>query len=67
MTNLAEIAKALTAAQQEYKAVKRNKSGSINGAADTAIRKRLVAKLVNLGESNNNAWDMANDLSNRQK
>jgi len=67
MTNFNEIAKALFAAQEEYKTVKRNKSGSINGNAEYAIRKRLVAKLEALGESRNDAWSMANDLSNRQK
>lgn len=67
MNNAAEIAKALFQAKEEYKTVKRNKSGSINENAAYAVRKRLVAKLESLGESEDEAWEMANDLSRRQK
>lgn len=49
MTNQAQVAKILEAATIEYKNVKRNKSGSINGNALNAIHRNTVAALTEAG------------------
>ncbi|AGS81716.1 hypothetical protein PAK_P30107 [Pseudomonas phage PAK_P3] len=60
--NLQAIVNALFEAGEEFKACKRNASGSINGNSKQAVKKRLVAKLMEAGENRSDAWAMAHDL-----
>lgn len=65
MTNANAIAAILLKATEEFKVCKRNKSGTVNGNAEYAIRKRAVAALVEQGETRDDAFDMVNALSRK--
>lgn len=65
--NLQAQANALFKAAQEFKACKRNRSGSINENSKHAVKKRLVAKLMEAGEESGSAWAMAHDLGKNYK
>lgn len=65
MNNANAIAAILLKATEEFKACKRNKSGSVNQNAEYAIRKRAVAAMMELGEDRSEAFDMVNALSRK--
>lgn len=54
----------LEQAREEYKALKRNPSGSVNGNALLALRKRTKAALITAGVSDAKfSGNVGNDLS----
>lgn len=65
MTNTNAVAAILLKAVEEFKVCKRNKSGTINGNAEYAIRRRAVAALMEQGETRDDAFDMVNELSRK--
>ena len=61
--NLQAQANAMFKAAEEFKVCKRNKSGTLNGNALHAIKRRLVDKLMASGEDRSGPWDMAHALA----
>lgn len=61
--NLQAQVDAMFVAAEEFKVCKRNKSGSINETSLHAAQKRLVAKLIEAGCTNFEAWEMAQKLA----
>lgn len=65
MNNANQIAAILLNAVEEFKVVKRNKSGTVNAPAEYKIRNRAAKALEALGETREDALDMLNSLSNK--
>ena len=65
--NLQAQANAMFKAAEEFKVCKRNKSGTLNGNALHAIKRRLVDTLMADGEGRSFAWDLAHDLAKNYK
>ncbi|ANA49180.1 hypothetical protein PMW_55 [Pseudomonas phage phiPMW] len=59
------IATILMTAIEEFKNVKRNKSGSVNETSRFAIHKRATRAIVALGETYDDAFDMVAELSKK--